>query len=250
MWDNGMKLAESQEARDKRMILEWQKALPGFQRDQLLQQIVNNLGGIIAQATMQYRTANIPQATMELEARRLAVEALKDWKPSQGMKPSSFVGTRVRQRLYRWVNEHRSSARIPEEHVRHAKAFQQSTEDLAERFGRAPTTHELADHMGISVAQVSKLRKLLRTETFNEFAGQSIQQLESEVHRDPNYQRAIMGYYSLTPQEQAVFDRMLGAHGHHIMKPREIAQDLKISDARVSTLRKSIGTKLERYMQP
>jgi DNA-directed RNA polymerase specialized sigma subunit len=235
---------DSSQSRDEVLIREWQGAI-GFEKDKKLTELLQRFSGVIGQVVNQYRSAPIPLQTLELEAKRQAVLALRDWKPGMGAKPSTFVSTRVRQRLNRYVIEHQNTARIPEEHVRRIGAFNTAMTDLTDRYGREPSTHELADHMGIPVRHVSRLRKMLRADI--PVTEESSLAMEDFKH-DPEYEHAMMGYYSLTENEKAVFDYLTGSHGQPQLKAGDIAMRMKISKQRVSNLRASIGKKLSRYM--
>lgn len=238
-------LPELPQERDERLIREWQAMPPGFQKDQKLSEVLLSLQGVINQAVNQFRTAPLPLRTLELEAKRQAVLALREWQPGRGTKPSSFLGTRLRQRLYRYVGENQNAARIPEAQIRQISPLKDAMSDLTSRYGREPSTHELADHMGLPVAHVTRLRKSLRADLLSSKPG--MDEFEDHSH-DPDFERAMMAYYNLSEQEKVVFDYLLGAHGQPRLKPSEIARKLSISAPRVSTIQKNIAKKLGPYL--
>lgn len=226
------------------MVREW-KAMPiGFQKDQKLTEILKDMQGLIGTAVNKYRAAPIPLQTMELEARRIAVRALKEWQPGAGQKPSTYVRTRVDQGLFRWVNDNQRTARIPEHLVRDISPMFNAMNDLTSRFGREPSTAELADHMGLPVKHVSKLRKMLRSEKLTD-QGLGME----DFKHDPDYERALLGYYSLSEQEKIVFDYLTGSHGQPQLKPKEIAQRINVAPSRITAIKKSIGKKLDTYLR-
>lgn len=237
-------LPETTAERDERKVKQWQKMPNGPMKDRLLSEILSDMGGIIGQVVNQYRAAPVPTQILELQARRLAVEALQDYRPGM-TKPSTFVSTRLRQRLFRYVSEHQNVARIPEETVRKIGPFNRAVNDLTSRFGREPSTTELADHMSLPVAHISRLRKMLEKTNI------SMSEFEpmEDFHHDPDMERARLGYYSLTEQEKIVFDYLLGDHGKPQLKPSQIAREMKISPARVSALKKSVAKKLAPYLR-
>lgn len=220
----------------------WKDAPPGPTRDTALTRLMEHLGGVVASAINTYRAAPLPQLTLELEGKRQAVEAIKEWNPALGTSLGSFVGQRVRQRLYRYVAEHQNVARIPEHEVRRIGGFQRGVAFLTDQLGRDPTTEELADHLGVPPHRVTKLRKLFRKDL-----------LESsfeapEVEHDADYERAMLAYYGLTDQEKLVFDFSLGAHGQPRLSGNDIAKRLSVAPSRVSALKESIATKLKPYL--
>lgn len=237
-------LPETLGDRDERLIRQWRTAT-GMAKDKALTELLASLAAPIGLAVNQYRAAPLPFATLELEAKRLAVEALNDWKPGMGTKPGSFVRTRVGQRLFRYVSEHQNVGRLPEEMVRSIGGYKGALSDLSSRFGREPTTHEIADHMGVPVSRVTRLRKSLRAELLESTDG--MDEIEDFRH-EAGYEQAMLAYYSLSTQQKSVFDYLLGAHGQPRLKPGEIAVKLKMSPARVSAIKQEIATKITPHL--
>lgn len=236
---------ESLEDRDERLIKQWKSAAPGWNKDKALTELLAALAAPIGMAVNQYKAAPLPAATLELEAKRLAVEALGEWQPNMGTKPASFVRTRVGQRLFRYVSEHQNVGRLPEEQIRTIGGYRNAMTDLSARLGREPTTHEIADHLSLPVSRVTRLRKSLRAELLESTEG--MDEIEDFKH-DQSYEQAMLAYYSLSDQQKLVFDYLLGAHGQQKLKPGDIATRLKISPARVSALKQEIATKLGPYL--
>ena len=235
-------LPETPQDRDERLLQEWKRAPQGFAKDQKLKELLDSLSGPIYTAVNQYRSAPLPLKTVELEARRQASLALRDYRSGMGTKLSTFVQTRVQQRLFRYVSEHQNAARIPEEQVRQIGGYQAAMQDLTSRYHREPSTHELADHMGLPVRQVVALRKSLRKDLMSDD-----ETFEDHSH-DPDYERAMLAYYDLSSQEKVVFDYLLGAHGQPKLKPRQIAMKLSVSPSRISTVKKNIAKKIGLFL--
>ena len=232
-------------SQDERLLQEWRDAA-GYQKDQKLEALLNQLNGSVQAAISTYRAAPLPGPTLELEGKRMAVQAIKEWDKSKGMSLASYVSTIVRQRLYRYVATYQNVGRLPEAQVRQIGAFNRANTDLRDRFGRDATTEELADHMALPVTHVARLRKSLRKDLLDS-AFDDEDGLEAIAH-DPGYDRAMMAYYSLTDQEKTVFDFLLGAHGQPKLSPGDIAKKLGLAPSRISALKESIGTKLHPYL--
>lgn len=248
-------MSETPAQRDERLYEDWRDAPMGWSKDQAFDRLTKSLEPAVMSAANTYRAAPVPTQTMELEAKRLAGQAIKDWDPKAGMTLASYIGTMVRQRLYRWVTQHQNVARLPEAQVGQIGHFQLAVNDLSSRFGREPTTDELADHMGIAVKHVSRLRKSLRSDLIASnlmdadgdegSLGDSIE----DIPHDPDYERAMLGYYGLNAQEKSVFDYSLGAHGQPKLKAGEIAVRLKLSPARISAIKEAVGSKIRPYLR-
>jgi len=249
-------MSETPSQKDERLYEEWKDAPMGWSKDQAYSVLMKTLEPAVMSAANTYRPAPVPTQTMELEAKRLAGEAVRNWNPSSGMSLASYIGTMVRQRLYRWVTQHQNVARIPEAQVGKIGPFQLALNDLSDQFGREPTTEELADHMAVSPKFVARLRKSLRSDLIaSNVMGSvgdegSVADTIEDIPHDPDYERAMLGYYGLTPQEKQVFDFSMGAHGQPKLKAGELAIRLKVSPARISALKQSVGLKIKPYLRP
>lgn len=248
-------MSETPAQRDTRLHEEWRDAPLGWSKDQAFDRLMKSLEPAVMSAANTYRAAPVPTQTMELEAKRLAGQATKDWDPKGGMTLASYIGTMVRQRLYRWVTTHQNVARMPEARVGQIGHFQIAVNDLTSRFGREPTTDEIADHMAIAPRHVSRLRRSLRSDLIASNAmdsegdeGSMADSIEDIPH-DADYERAMLGYYGLTAQEKQVFDYSLGAHGQPKLKAGEIATRMTLSPARISAIKESVGSKIRPYLR-
>jgi DNA-directed RNA polymerase sigma subunit (sigma70/sigma32) len=226
---------------DDALYKAWKSAPAGYSKDMAFQALMIQLNGPIMTAVNTFRTAPLPLVTMELEAKRIGGQAVMDWSPTAGMNLAPYVGTIVRQRLYRYVAEHQNVGRLPEESIRQVGNIQRAITNLGESLGREPTTPELADHLGLPVSHVTRLRKSLRKDLLESGIDD---ELAETLKHDPNYERVMLAYYGLTDMEKQVFDFSMGAHGQPKLKPQEIAARLKVSPARISALKHTLGSKL------
>ena len=232
-------IAETSAAKDLRLWQAW-KSSPS---DANLAALLANLAGVVGSAVNTYRAAPLPFMVLELEAKRMAIEACKEWSPTGGTSLSTYVGAKVRQDLFRYVGQHQNVARIPEHQIRQIGGYNRAVSKLTDKFGREPNTIEVADYMAIPVKHVAALRKSLRQDLL-----ESEHVTADDMEHDPNYERAILGYYSLTDQEKAVFDMSTGSHGAKMLSPGDMAKKLNVSGARVSALKEQIGKKLSPYL--
>jgi DNA-directed RNA polymerase specialized sigma subunit len=238
-------MTESPADRDKRLLKVW-KSSYGLKKDKALDELLTNLQGPIMTAVNQFQGASMPKVTMELEAKRHAINALQNFDPNAGMSVSSYITTIVKQKLYRYVGTYNNVARIPEHHLREIGPLGEATTDLTARFGREPTVHELADHLGVSPTRITGLRRLLRKDLTEEGGG-GVDQFEAFEH-DPDFERASIAYYSMSDAEKHVFDYSLGAHGQPRLSTNEIASKLNLSAGRISQLKKSVADKIKPYI--
>ena len=238
-------LPENAAERDARLLASWKKS-SGLKKDKALSELLTTLNGPIMTAVNAFQGAPMPKATMELEGKRHAVEALKNFDASYGVSIANYVTSTVKQKLYRYVGTYQNVARIPEYKIQQIGPLREATADLTSKYGREPTTHELADHMGVTPGHITDLRRLLRKDLTEEGGG-GVEQLEAFEH-DPDYERAMMAYYSMSQIEKQVFDYSLGAHGQRQLSNNDIAAKLKLSAGRVSQLKKAIAEKIKPYI--
>jgi RNA polymerase primary sigma factor len=211
--------------------------------DSTTTEILKRFEGAIYSVLNIYKSSGVPQKVLEMEIKRQALQALKEWRPSEGTKPSSFLITRLRQRMFRYATENQTVVRIPEEQVRYIGNLTRAQNDLRDTLGREPSAAEIADHVGLPLKHVHKLMKrLLETPALSD-----VDSMEDLSH-DPDIEKAMMAYYSLTPQEQVVFDHALGAHGKNKMNMGDIAKKLGVSNARVSAIKETVAAKIRPYL--
>lgn len=232
-------------ARDVRLFTTWKNAV-GFEKEQALAELLSNLSGSIGVAINSFRGAALPMQALELQARTFAVEALKEYDAKRSSGLGTYITTAVKQKLYRYVGTYQNAARIPEHHIQKIGPYREALADLTTKFGREPTTHEVADHLGVPLSHVTELHGLIRKDLL-EFGSGGLDDIAQFEH-DPDYEKAMMAYYSLTPDEQNVFDYSLGAHNKPKMSNNDIAKKLGLSAGRVSQLRTSIGKKINSYL--
>jgi RNA polymerase sigma factor for flagellar operon FliA len=231
---------------DDALYKAWKTAPVGYAKDTAFGALMVQLNGPIMAAVNNYRTAPLPLVTMELEAKRLGGQAVMDWSPTGGMNLAPYVGTIVRQRLYRYVAQNQNVGRLPEEQIRRIGDLGRAIATLGERLGREPTTPEIADHLTMPVGHVTRLRKSLRKDLLESGVDD---ELSETLKHDPNYERVMLAYYSLTDMEKQVFDFSMGAHGQPKLKPQAIAERLKVSPARISALKSTLGAKLAPFVR-
>ena len=227
---------------DDALYKAWKTAPAGYAKDKAFEALMLQLNGPIMAAVNTYRTAPLPLVTMELEAKRLGGAAVMDWSPSGGMQLAPYVGTIVRQRLYRYVAQNQNVGRLPEEQIRRIGDLGRAMSHLGEVLGREPTTPELADHLNMPIAHVTRLRKSLRKDLLE--SGIADDEITEALKHDPNYERVMLAYHGLTDMEKQVFDFSMGAHGQPKLKPQEIAGRLRVTPARISALKVTLGAKL------
>ena len=216
----------------------------GFQRDKASTELLAALAPNIFGAINQFRAASLPPQAVELEGKRLALQAAKTWQRGVG-NLGAYVSQEVKRGLYAYVTRNQNVATIPREHIARIGPLKRAVEDLTDRFGREPTSLELATHMNVPLKKVTVLRQMMRptglesATTDNGF---------EDLIDDRNRERIRLAYYGFTDQEKLVFDYSTGAHGQQKLSTNDIAKKLKVSAPRISTIKSDIADKIAPYM--
>lgn len=223
----------------------WRKSV-GFQKQQYASELLQKFGGAITTAVNAYASAPLPRHVLETHAKKLALEAVEDFKPQAGMKLNSFIITRIKQGLRPLVIKHQNVARLSDHRIREIGPYREAETTLQQRLGREPTADEVADHLAIPVSRVTSLRRSLHKDLFESGSG-ALTELE-QISHDPDFERIMVAYYQLSQQEKQVFDYSMGTHGQPKLKAGDVAKRVGVSPARLSQIKKQIAKKLEPYL--
>ena len=212
-----------------------------------LKPLKNSLKSAVKSNVNIYKAANVPTDLIEMEAKRLTIEALKSYDPTKGTAVNSHVNNELK-RLYRFVVEHQNIGRVQENRAgNNIKVFNESRSALFEELGRDPTAQEVASHIGIrrgkqiTVSQVEMMMKESRKDR---------NVSDENFSFTPTDTRILIKLLPevLTPIENQVFERYYGVNGSPKMKPGQISKALKLSPARVSRVLNKISDKANEYM--
>lgn len=189
-----------------------------------------------------YSKAPIPQGALEGESIRLLLYAIQRYSPSKSVTFRTFLGHNL-QGLYRYVNQHKNVARIPEHQVMQITRFGNTKQILAMDKGREPTREEMADSLGWSTTQVQRMESSVSR---RDIAASGIEGLH-EVERFDRRMDDLMEfeYFSMSPQEKLVYDYSMGRHGKIRLKSvKKIAIKTNLSTDQVYALKKKLAKKV------
>lgn len=220
------------------------KAAVGLEKDKAASELLAALAGNIMSAVMLYQTAPLPKAAVELEAKRIAMVAIRDWREGTG-RLGAYVSTKVRQGLYDYVTRHQNVASIPAEHIARIGSYKRTVEGLTDTLGRDPTAVEISEHMSIPLKKVTTLQKMLRPTAMESL---TVATTFDDVD-DADRERVRLAYYGFTDQEKLVFDYTTGAHGRTKLSTNDIAKKLGVTAARVSAIKSNLADKIAPYVE-
>lgn len=213
---------------------EWDKT----RSDEALTGLYKQYNGMIQSAVNKYVNPNIPRAAIEGEAKNQAFIAFNTYNPKKAQL-STHVGTRL-QKLYSYVSKYQNVGKIPEGEISSINTYKQAKEMLRTKLGREPSTAEMADEMSWPIKRIAKMETSLRGDYID--TG-----LITRIEADPNYDRMMLTYYEMTPEEQNVFDYITGSHGKPKLSPGDVARTLNISNSKVSAVKNKIATRMAKY---
>lgn len=141
------------------------------------------------------------------------------------------------QGLKRIAGQFDTPIHIPERVMLQQRDVYHATQELSDLLGREPSDSELADHTGLSVARLGKLRKYHRPVAES---GVLFENDEGEVFSpavETATPQAILEdfiYSDLTPRDQLIMDYALGRNGRERLPANIIARQLGITPGAVS----------------
>lgn len=189
-----------------------------------------------------------PKPLLRGRARRLALDAVRSYDPASGAQLRSWVTTQL-QPLSRYSNTLKP-IKLPEVAVRQAAEVHRLDRELADEMGHNPTDEELADHSGISVRRIQKLRQMVRP-TVSEGSLQVADDTDSSgMAPGVDTPRNISGaedavYSSLDPRDQQIFDMKTGKHGKRMLSNQDIARRLGVTPALISQRSQQIAMQIQ-----
>ncbi len=205
-----------------------------------LGQLLVHVDPVIQRNVDKFTGVPIPRIAIEAEAKKQAVIAFNTFNPKKGASLKTHVGHRM-QKLFRYVSQRQNIGRMPEHRTAKVGLFKKTKEYMEEDKKREPTLLELADELGWSPQEVSRMESELRKDLGHSLSFQDM----AFVDFNRNMDIINFAYYSLSPNEQLIYDYAVGAHGKIQLKTSQIAKKMNISTSQVSKLKKNIFEKIK-----
>ena len=170
-----------------------------------LQALLNHLQPLINQQVNRW-AGGLSRDALEMQAKVLAVEAIKTYNPAMGASLGTHVTNRL-QKLSRLVYTHTNALRLPEHKAISMTTFSVAQDMLRSDLGREPTHVELADHLGWTQHRVREFqraydrRELLGSGEFNPA------QFPVADQDDPIISFV---YHDMEPKQQRLFEHITG----------------------------------------
>lgn len=203
-----------------------------YQADPSQENLVNVVDSL--KPTMRYALSGFGAAddpVLAGKARLIAADAVKSWNPKAGAKLATHLTNQLQQ-LSRETRKYRSVAQVPERAQLDQYALYRAEQELKDKHGRDPSVDELADHTGMSIKRIEKVRRLNRvTPSEIQFGddGLSTSQEPDYLHEAIQYVHGESDY-----PNKKILEWSLGWGGEPVLPGTEIAKRLKLSEANLS----------------
>jgi len=225
---------------DEQLWAEWDKR---GRRTSDLQPLFNQFAGTLNKKVNQFSgRVNVPPAAIRANVDQNFLDALQSYDPQAPANLNTYVNHHLKK-THRFIMQHQNFARIPEPMGNRIGDYRRAEDRLTQKLSREPSTMELADELKWPTAHAERMRKSLRKDlsaSLFEFDPSSLQ-----VSRW-NEVKALVPY-ELTPQENAVFDLVVGNKAGELSN-NEVAAKLRLSPSRVSKIKANIAGKIQGYM--
>jgi len=193
-----------------------------------LQALMTNLEPLI-QSEVNRRAGTIARDLLVLQAKKLAVDAIKSYNPSVGVKISTHVTNQL-QKLSRVNYAHQNAARIPEHSMLQYHSVNIATEDFRADHGRDPSVQELAETLKWSPKKIEQFQANFGRSELLESIDTPNDLFVAATH-DP---RIDYVYSTLSPRQQQIFEYTTGYHGKPRAGNSQIMQKLGITQGVLS----------------
>lgn len=169
---------------------------------------------------------------LKSHAKKIVLDKIKNYDPKVA-KLNTYLMNHL-QSLRRLSATESRIAYAPERVMLDSIRYNKSVNALWDQLGREPTSQEIADHSGLSLKRIEKLRKIkpvVSESTITDVSsGDEDKSYDPAViSRDDNSVWLNFVYSSLEPKDQLIMEYLLGLHGKPKLNKSEIAKKFKVS---------------------
>lgn len=242
--------AQKLERRGKDMEL-WQKWKDSGHKPEHFKPLYDHMRGLIEDQTRIYKNkVEIPTQALDFEAAKIFHKAAKKYDPSKGAALHTWVTGQMRQLQRFVINNQNLVGRIPEYRVNRIGKFKAIRADLTERLGHEPDSQTLAEETGMSLKEVARLTKELRSQLIASGESTDIQQTSS-INKNARIDEVNhLIRQDLNKNELVVHDLLFGMGGKPQLKSTgAIAKHLGWHDSKVSKVKNQIWKKMAPYLE-
>jgi len=179
-------------------------------------------------------------------AKRLAIDAFRNYDPSKGTKLSTHLMIRLKP-LQREYTQRSSILSVPERVQLDKLRLEQSERALTEELGREPSDAEISDRTGFAARRIAHVRKFARRRfaegQMRSPEGEPVQGVAEDVTPEDVWFEYV--HHDLDPVDKKILEWKTGMYGKRTFTTNEIARRLNITASAVSQRAAKIALKLE-----
>lgn len=226
----------------------WQQKPTPQTRSDLLRQ----LDPVIQTGIKSFGGPSRGSPTLRSNARRLALQSFDTYDPAKGALKTHVLSNL--RRLQRLGGQEAQIISLPEQVSMQKRQLDLAENELRYSLGRDPSDLELADHVGLSVKRIGYIRQAQpvaatsQIEDASEDGSMPASTVPGNDAQTAAWENLV--YHDLSPQDQALFDMLLGRNGRQRMTASQAAAKLGVTVGAVSQRAAKIQAKLdERFNQ-
>jgi DNA-directed RNA polymerase specialized sigma subunit len=236
------KMASTKAEEDLKLYKEWKST----NNPMVLEQLIKRFDNLIKVETMKYNTRGVNPIILESKAKDLVFEALSKYDPNSGVQLNTFITNNLKQ-LNRFVIQHQSSIRVPEDKIYAYQNFLDTKNTMESNLGREVTLTEVKEEMnskGIKLKEFKPLVETFYSKGLDSNKAPVMQELTSDAI-------AVAAFFdSLDKTDQFIFKHTYKYKGAPEKSNMEIAQELGISPAAVSKRKAKMEERYRKISQP
>jgi len=186
---------------------------------------------------------NADKNYLTIQGKILAMRAMDKYDPAQASLATYMAGQLAP--LRRFARQQMNVMSIPERLMMATQQMEGAEVELEDQLGRAPTTEELADHMKMSIKQITRMRQLSHArntgsyDTPDEEGGMSSPTVRRKIPQKYLHDFVLSALES-DPISQFIYEADNGLNGRQPLSNKELSSKLRISMSAVSQRRNRI----------
>ena len=208
-----------------------------------LSAVLDQVQGMINKTVSTYSSAAVPPSVIRGAANLAVLNALSTYDPTKGASFNTHLHWHLKK-VRATSAKYQNIGRIPEHRTYNITQYKDTKSEMTERLGYEPDAQMLADELGWSVAEASRMESELRKDYI---ASQSVEvDLLGDVASDEGRSREVLRYiwHELTSDERLVFEYTLGLNGKPALSAGDIAKKMGTNQPKISRIRKKIDEKI------
>jgi len=181
----------------------------------------------------------LARPALELEGKRLAMEAIHSYSPTGGAALATHVTNRLRK-LSRINYTHQTLARLPEYKTRKFHTHNIAKSALEDKLGREPTVDELSQELSWPKPFLQNFQKSMRKEHVESGVPAPIFDIDNGESGTIDFV-----YNDLSPMQKKIFEHTTGYGGAPALKNPQLMRKLKMTQGQLSYQKRLLVDKIQ-----